>query len=222
MRVVVLGAGGFAVASALSVLAPSYETYAATLVLTGFCVVTTLTTANGYVQTTTDPALRGRVLALYMAILLGGTPVGAPIVGAVAAEFGPRTAIALAAGVALVACGIGVTWTLASGRVHRHDTKAIPPHDRRDPADRDRDARARGLQRRDRRDHAHPPPAGRAARTRHPPPAARRLTRRRFAAVTGDARWRIPGGIRTSPDQGGRPGRGSVSESESRTTPFPR
>ncbi len=81
MRVVILGAGGFAVASLLSVLAPSYETYAATLVLTGFCVVTTLTTANGYVQTTTDPALRGRVLALYMAILLGGTPVGAPIVG---------------------------------------------------------------------------------------------------------------------------------------------
>ncbi|SDO26933.1 Predicted arabinose efflux permease, MFS family [Microbacterium sp. ru370.1] len=123
MRVVILGAGGFAVASALSVFAPSYEAYAATLVFTGFCVVTTLTTANGYVQTTTDPALRGRVLALYMAILLGGTPVGAPIVGAVAAEFGPRVAIALAAGVALVACGIGITWTLASGRVHRHDTK---------------------------------------------------------------------------------------------------
>ncbi len=78
MRVVILGAGGFAVASLLSVLAPSYETYAATLVLTGFCVVTTLTTANGYVQTTTDPALRGRVLALYMAILLGGTPVAPP------------------------------------------------------------------------------------------------------------------------------------------------
>ncbi len=85
--------------------------------------MTTLTTANGYVQTTTDPALRGRVLALYMAILLGGTPVGAPIVGAVAAEFGPRVAIALAAAVALIACAIGITWTLASGRVHRHETK---------------------------------------------------------------------------------------------------
>jgi MFS family permease len=123
MRVVIFGAGGFAVASTLSVLAPSYETYAATLVLTGFCVVTTLTTANGYVQTTTDPALRGRVLALYMAILLGGTPVGAPIVGWVAGEFGPRVAIGLAAIVAFIACGIGVGWTLASGRVHKHETK---------------------------------------------------------------------------------------------------
>jgi MFS family permease len=123
MRVVILGAGGFAVASTLSVFSPSYATYAATLVITGFCVVTTLTTANGYVQTTTDPALRGRVIALYMAILLGGTPVGAPVVGAVAADFGPRTAIALAALVAFAACAVGVGWTLASGRVHRHETK---------------------------------------------------------------------------------------------------
>ena len=123
MRLVILGAGGFAVASALSVVAPSYAAYAATLVLTGFCIVTMLTTANGYVQTTTDPALRGRVLALYMAILLGGTPVGAPVVGWVAGEFGPRAAIGLAAVMAFVACGIGVAWTLASGRVHRHETK---------------------------------------------------------------------------------------------------
>ena len=69
---------------------PGYWAYAATLMFTGFAVVTMLTTANGYVQTTTDPALRGRVLALYMAILMGGTPIGAPIVGWVAAEFGPR------------------------------------------------------------------------------------------------------------------------------------
>ncbi|MET0673901.1 MAG: MFS transporter, partial [Microbacterium pygmaeum] len=96
--------------------------YAVTLMFTGFAVVTMLTTANGYVQTTTDPALRGRVLALYMAILMGGTPIGAPIVGWVAAEFGPRTAILLGAAAALVAFGIGITWLLVSGRVHRHET----------------------------------------------------------------------------------------------------
>jgi MFS family permease len=122
MRLVIVAAGGFALASTLSVLAPTYVTYAATLVLIGFSTVTMLTTANGYVQTTTDPALRGRVLALYMAILLGGTPVGAPIVGWVATEFGPRVAIAMSAVAALVACAIGVAWTLASGRVHRSET----------------------------------------------------------------------------------------------------
>jgi MFS family permease len=123
IRVVILAAGGFSLASFASVFAPTYALYALSLVLIGFCVVTMLTTANGYVQTTTDPALRGRVLALYMAILLGGTPIGAPIVGAVANEFGPRVAILLSAVAALVACAIGVTWTLVSGRLHRHETK---------------------------------------------------------------------------------------------------
>jgi MFS family permease len=59
------------------------------------------------------------VLALYMAILMGGTPIGAPIVGWVAAEFGPRAAILVGAVAALVAFTIGATWLLASRRVHR-------------------------------------------------------------------------------------------------------
>ena len=123
IRVVIMGTLLFAVAAAVSSVMPTYWTYAATLMFTGFAVVTMLTTANGYVQTTTDPALRGRVLALYMAILMGGTPIGAPIVGWVAAEFGPRTAILLGAVAALVAFGIGATWLIASGRLRRHDEK---------------------------------------------------------------------------------------------------
>jgi len=102
---------------------PTYWLYAVTLMVTGFAVVTTLTTANGYVQTTTDPALRGRVMALYMAILMGGTPIGAPIVGWVAGQFGPRVAIGVGAAAALVAFAIGATWMLASGRVRRHESR---------------------------------------------------------------------------------------------------
>jgi len=123
IRMVILGTGLFAVAGAVSAFMPNYWLYAATLMLTGFAVVTTLTTANGYVQTTTDPALRGRVLALYMAILMGGTPIGSPIVGWVAAEFGPRTAILLGAVAAAVAFAIGFGWLLLSGRLHRHESR---------------------------------------------------------------------------------------------------
>ncbi|WP_404434743.1 MFS transporter [Microbacterium lacus] len=121
IRVVIGGTLLFAIAAGVSSIMPSYWAYAATLMFTGFAVVTMLTTANGYVQTTTDPALRGRVLALYMAILMGGTPIGAPIVGWVAAEFGPRTAILLGAGAALVAFAVGATWLIVSGRLHRAD-----------------------------------------------------------------------------------------------------
>ncbi|MEV8267913.1 MFS transporter [Microbacterium sp. NPDC076911] len=123
IRVVIGATLMFAVAATVSAFMPSYWLYAVTLMFTGFSVVTMLTTANGYVQTTTDPALRGRVLALYMAILLGGTPIGAPIVGWVADAYGPRMAILLGAGAAFTAFTIGATWLLASGRLRRHDEK---------------------------------------------------------------------------------------------------
>ncbi len=123
MRLVIIGTGMFAVASTVSAFMPTYWLYAITLMFTGFAVVTTLTTANGYVQTTTDPALRGRVLALYMAILMGGTPVGAPIVGWMAAQFGPRAAILLSSAMVFVAFAIGFGWLVWSGRLHRHATR---------------------------------------------------------------------------------------------------
>lgn len=119
MRVIVFAAGGFGIASIVSAIMPSYLSYAAVLVFVGFSTVTMLTTANGYVQTTTEHALRGRVMALYMAVIMGSTPIGAPIAGWVAESFGPRAAIVLGAVAGLLACAIGVTWMLASGRVHR-------------------------------------------------------------------------------------------------------
>ena len=50
----------------------------------------TLTAANASIQLGVDPQLRGRVMALYMMLLLGGTPIGAPILGWVGEVFGPR------------------------------------------------------------------------------------------------------------------------------------
>ena len=108
---------------------PTYWTYAATLMFTGFAVVTMLTTANGYVQTTTEPALRGRVIALYMAILMGGTPIGAPIVGSVADSWVPRLALGVGAVAAAVATLIGLGWLVFSRgmRLARHPQSAWRP-----------------------------------------------------------------------------------------------
>jgi len=121
VRVVILAAGGFGVAAFVSASMPTYLTYAITLTFTGFMIVTLLTTANGYVQMTTAPALRGRVLALYMAVIMGSTPVGAPIAGWVADTFGPRTAIMLGGTAGFVACAIGAIWVFTSGRLHRSE-----------------------------------------------------------------------------------------------------
>ena len=123
VRVVILAAGGFGIAAFVSSAMPTYASYAVTLTFTGFMIVTLLTTANGYVQITTDPALRGRVLALYMAVIMGSTPIGAPIAGWVADTFGPRAAIMLGGTAGFVACAIGVIWVATSGRLRRDENR---------------------------------------------------------------------------------------------------
>lgn len=123
VRVVIVAAGGFGVVAFIAAAMPTYALYAVSLMFTGFAIVTLLTTANGYVQTTTDAALRGRVLALYMAVIMGSTPVGAPIAGWVADAAGPRVAIMLGGAAGLIACAIGVTWVLTTGRLHRDENR---------------------------------------------------------------------------------------------------
>lgn len=119
-RAVVLAAGGFGAASLASALMPTFWTFALTLVALGYCTSTMLSTANGFVQTTTDPRLRGRVLSLYFAILMGGMPIGAPIVGAVADAFGPRWALGLAAFAGCAAFAVGVGWLLIGRNLRLH------------------------------------------------------------------------------------------------------
>jgi MFS family permease len=112
--VVVVAAALFGGATLIAALTPTYWTFAAALVLVGISSLTMMTTANGYVQTTTSPSMRGRVMALYMAIFAGGTPIGAPIVGAVANALGPRWALGIATIAGFSAAGIAVSWLVAS------------------------------------------------------------------------------------------------------------
>ncbi len=93
LRTIALAGLGFGVSLGAGALAPDIHVFGATLVATGFCSLTMMTTANAYVQTTTRPSMRGRVMALYLAIFLGGTPLGAPVVGYVADALGPRYAL---------------------------------------------------------------------------------------------------------------------------------
>lgn len=122
MRVIIAASGFFAAAALIAALMPTFWTFAASTILLGFATVTILTTANGYVQTTTEIGLRGRVLALYMAVMMGGTPIGAPIVGAVVDALGPRWGLGVASLAAAIAAIIGLSWlVVARGmRVGRH------------------------------------------------------------------------------------------------------
>ncbi|MER7181986.1 MFS transporter [Streptomyces hyaluromycini] len=85
----------FGVLEAALGLMPGYGTFMALLVPVGFAAVIVTTTANALTQLHVDPHLRGRVLSVYFLVLLGGTPVGAPLVGVVSDAFGPRSALVL-------------------------------------------------------------------------------------------------------------------------------
>ena len=114
LGLVVVAAAAFGIACLLSAFTPNYWVFAASLVLVGVCSLTMMTTANAYVQSTTEPAMRGRVMALYMAIFAGGTPIGAPIIGVVANVFGPRWALGIGALSGVVAATIAIVWLVAS------------------------------------------------------------------------------------------------------------
>ena len=95
-----------------------------------------ITSANAYVQTTTRPAIRGRVMSLYLMIFMGGTPLGGPLLGLVANELGPRWAIVVGALAGLAAATV-------VGRVDaRHTQSAHPPVRAAASAGTGRDARA--------------------------------------------------------------------------------
>jgi len=88
---------------ALAALSPSPLVFAAALMLTGAAALTVTNTSNSLVQISCDPAMRGRMMALRVGVALGGTPIGAPIVGWVANHYGPRIALCIGAGAGIVA-----------------------------------------------------------------------------------------------------------------------
>jgi MFS family permease len=108
MRTIIVGAIGFGFSCTAAALMPTFLLFAASCVIIGFAAITLMTTANGYVQTRTAPAMRGRVMSLYLAVFLGGTPIGAPIVGWVANTYGPRWALGVAAASGIVAAAVGI------------------------------------------------------------------------------------------------------------------
>jgi MFS family permease len=69
---------------------PGFGSTALLLVPTGLVMLTFTTAANSSVQLGVEPTMRGRVMALYLVCFMGGTPIGAPIIGWVAGAFGPR------------------------------------------------------------------------------------------------------------------------------------
>jgi MFS family permease len=109
-RYIVVGAAVFGLAYAFAASSPNAFWFATALVFVGAATQTVGTSTTSLVQLSTEPTMRGRVMALLFAIALGGQPLGAPFVGWVASELGPRWAVGVGAAAGLAAAGIGAVF----------------------------------------------------------------------------------------------------------------
>ncbi len=103
-----VGALTFGIGCTLAALAPDTWFFAVALVFIGVAAVTFTNTTNSLMQLSTETAMRGRVMALRVAVALGGAPIGAPIVGWTANRFGPRWALGIGAASGCAAAIVGV------------------------------------------------------------------------------------------------------------------
>lgn len=97
-----------AVLMVASAAAPTLLVELVVLALLGGAVITFMTTANALLQLGSEPAMRGRVMALYALVFIGSTPVGGPLIGWVSEELGPRFGLALGGAASVVAAVMGI------------------------------------------------------------------------------------------------------------------
>lgn len=106
------GAVTFGLGCAFAALAVGYWLFAAALAMAGAALLTFGNATNSLMQLTTEPSMRGRVMALRIAIALGCTPIGAPVLGWVADTFGPRWAMGVGAASGFAAAAVAAVFLI--------------------------------------------------------------------------------------------------------------
>jgi MFS family permease len=127
MRLLTVAAAGFGVAMVFDAIAPAIGLEVPALILTGTFSVAFFATANATLQLTSRPELRGRVLAIYVFLFLGSTPIGGPIVGWISGAWSARWGLAVGA----IAC---LAAALAAPAVRDLRLPKRAPEARREPA----------------------------------------------------------------------------------------
>jgi MFS family permease len=108
----------FGITLALAAMMPTPWSFAAMLFVVGLAALTFMTASNSMMQLTTERGMRGRVLALRIAVVMGGTPIGAPLVGWVVDRFGARWALGVGALSGVAAAGVAVAYLVRHRNLH--------------------------------------------------------------------------------------------------------
>jgi len=116
--VIKLGVWFSIVVIVLSVM-PTYTWYSLWLPICGISALTMLISANSYVQVNSDPAVRGRVMGIYLLVFMGGTPLGSMLIGYLTETLGTRETIVMCGGFSLLMCVL--IWFFFNDKVERPD-----------------------------------------------------------------------------------------------------
>jgi len=120
---VMFGVMGFGIALMIGSQSPNFTVYAVILPFTGFIALLTMITANSLMQVRTDPVIRGRVMGVYLTVFLGGTPIGSPILGALAGVIGIQWTMLLCGGVTALA-GL-ITYLVLKEKIGNPESYAV-------------------------------------------------------------------------------------------------
>ena len=118
-RLVVGSALVFGATVVLAGLMPTYLTFALLTPVTGLSALTFITSANTYMQLHTDAGVRGRVMALYLMIFMGGTPIGAPVIGWIGSEYGARWTLLGGGSLTIIGVTVSAAVYLRQARTRR-------------------------------------------------------------------------------------------------------
>jgi len=120
LRLVAGAALVFGAVEIVAGLVPTYATYVAVVPFLGFTALTMITAANTTMQLATAPGLRGRVMALYLMVFMGGTPLGSPFIGWIGEQFGARWTLIGGGGLTILGVLLSVAvFTRGRGLLHR-------------------------------------------------------------------------------------------------------
>jgi MFS family permease len=128
VRLVVASALGFGVAAGIQSLMPTYELYALMCIPVGLFSLTMMTAANTTIQMSTEPAMRGRVMSLYMMVFLGSTPIGSPIIGWISEAWSPRWSVGVGAIASILVAVAAAVWVQRNWHVRVSYSLLHRPH----------------------------------------------------------------------------------------------
>jgi MFS family permease len=121
-RTMLVAAAAFGLLEVADGLAPTFLSLGLLLIPTGMAVLTFTTTANALVQLSAAPEVRGRVMSIYVLVFLGGTPIGAPLIGVLASALGPRSSLLIGGGICVVSALVAAVF------LARLEGLALRPH----------------------------------------------------------------------------------------------